>query len=77
MKEIIEIKRKEYEVIEKMGDRSYKVNRKGDLYFLKKFELDSEGFEAFIDAEHKLRVSGVTSPKCFIFDKRLHKLLQL
>ena len=31
MKEIIEIKRKEFEVIEKIGDRSYKVERKGKV----------------------------------------------
>ena len=34
MNEIIEIKRKEFEVIEQLGDRSYKAERKGNLYFI-------------------------------------------
>ena len=71
MNEIIEIKRKEFEVLEQVGDRSFKVERKGQLYFLKKFENDAKGFDAFVDAEHKLRVSGIVNPKCYIYDKKL------
>lgn len=70
MVEEIEVKRKYYQVIEKIGVRSYKVTRNNKLYFLKKFEGDDKGFEHFIDCEHRLRVSGVTSPKCQIFDKK-------
>ena len=70
MNEIIEIKRKEFEVIEQLGDHSYKVERKGKFYFLKKFEDDPKGFEKFVDAVHKLRVSGVSNPKCLIYDKK-------
>ena len=70
MNEIIEIKRKEFEVIEQMGDRSYKAERKDNLYFIKKFDNDAKGFEEFVDAEHKLRVSGVVNPKCLIYDKK-------
>lgn len=71
MNEIIEIKRKEYEVIEQIGDRSFKVKRKDQFFFLKKFENDNVGFDKFTDAEHRLRVSGVVNPKCFIYDKKL------
>ena len=71
MKEIIEIKRKEFEILERMGDRSYKAERKGNLYFIKKFEDDVKGFDQFVDAEHKLRVSGVVNPKCYLYDKKL------
>ena len=71
MNEIIEIKRKEFEIIEQIGDRSFKVQRKGQFFFMKKYENDSEGFEDFIDAEHRLRVSGVCNPKCYMFDKKL------
>ena len=71
MNEIIEIKRKEYEIIEQIGERSFKVERKGQYYFMKKFDDDQKGFEEFVDAEHKLRVSGVTNPKCFLYDKKL------
>ncbi len=71
MNEIIVIKRKEYEVIEQIGEHTFKVERKGQYYFMKKFEEDPVGFDKFVDAEHSLRVSGVTNPKCFMFDKKL------
>ena len=69
MKEIIEIKRKEFEVIEKIGDRSYKVERKGKVYFLKKFENDVKGFQAIIKNQEILRNSGYTMPKVYMWDK--------
>ena len=71
MNEIIEIKRKEYEIIEQIGERSFKVERKGQLFFMKNFGDDQKGFEEFVDAEHKLRVSGVTNPKCYLYDKKI------
>ncbi len=69
MKEIIEIKRKEFEVIEKVGDRSYKVERKGKVYFLKKFENDVKGFQTIIKNQEILRNSGYTMPKVYMWDK--------
>ena len=70
MNEYFEIKRKNFNIVTKLGERSYKVERKGKFYFLKKFEDDPKGFEKFVDAEHKLRVSGVSNPKCLIYDKK-------
>ena len=69
MKEIIEIKRKEFEVIEKVGDRSYKVERKGKVYFLKKFENDVKGFQTTVKNQEILRNSGYTMPKVYMWDK--------
>ena len=71
MVEEIEIKRKIYQVIEQVGDRSFKVERKGEYFFLKKFDNDRGGFDKFVDCEHRLRVSGVTNPKCYLYDKNL------
>lgn len=71
MNKIIEIKRKEFEIIEQIGDRSYKAKRKDQLYYIKKFDNDIAGFEKFVDAEHRLRVSGVSNPKCYLYDKKL------
>lgn len=70
MNEIIEIKRKEFEIIKQIGDRTFKAERKGQLFFIKKFGEDEKGFEDFVDAEHRLRVSGVTNPKCYLYDKK-------
>ena len=69
MKEIIEIKRKEFEVIEKLGERSYKVERKGKIYFLKKFENDKKGFDEIVKTQEILKVSGITVPKVYMWDK--------
>ena len=71
MNEIIEIKRKEFEILEAMGARSFKAQRKGQFFFIKKFENDNKGFEQFVNAEHRLRVSGVVNPKCYLYDKKL------
>ena len=70
MKEEIEVKRKIYTVVEQIGEHSYKVERKGQFFFLKKYENDADKFEAFCNAEHRLRVSGVVNPKCFVYDKK-------
>lgn len=69
MKEVIEIKRKEFEVIEKIGARSYKVERKGKIYFLKKFEGDKEGFETTIKNQEIIKNCGITVPKIYLWDK--------
>ena len=71
MVEEIEIKRKNYQVVEQIGDHAFKVDRKGKFYLLKKFDDDPEGFEKFTDCEHRLRVSGVSNPKCYLYDKKL------
>ena len=70
MVEEIEVKRKVFVIVEQIGERSYKVERKGHFYFLKKYEDDVKGFQNFIDAEHHLRVSGVACPKCLTYDKK-------
>ena len=71
MKEEIEVKRKVFTVVEQIGEHSFKVERKGQFFFLKKFESDDVKFEAFCDAEHQLRVSGVVNPRCYLYDKKL------
>ena len=71
MVEEIEIKRKNYQVVEQISDHAFKVERKGKFYLLKKFDDDPEGFEKFTDCEHRLRVSGVSNPKCYLYDKKL------
>lgn len=69
MQEIIEIKRKEFTVLEKLGERSYKVDRKGKIYFLKKFDGDPRGFEEFEKNQLVLKNSGIKIPKVYLWDK--------
>lgn len=65
----IEIKRKFFDVLETMGERSYKVSRKNNLYFLKDFGEDRKGFEDFVERTNKFKVCGVKSPKVYLYDK--------
>lgn len=65
----IEIKRKVFDVVQPMGERSFKVSRKGDFYFLKDFGNDKEGFEDFVDRTNTLKVTGVKQPKVYLYDK--------
>ena len=69
MNEIIEIKRKEFTVLEKMGDRSFKVERKGKIYFLKKYNTKQE-LQEFEEKQHKLRFTAIDLPKIYLFDKK-------
>ena len=70
MKEIIEIKRKEFEVLEKLGEHSFKVERKGKIYFLKKYE-NKDSFNAFVEQYRRLKITAIDIPKCYLFDKNL------
>lgn len=69
--EIFEIKRKIFDVIEKLGERSYKVERKGKIYFLKDFENDKKGFEQYVETESKLNCTGIAHPKIYAYDKNI------
>ena len=70
MKEIIEIKRKEFEVLEKLGEHSFKVQRKDKIYFLKKYD-NTESFNKFVEQYRKLKITALDIPKCYLFDKNL------
>lgn len=68
MTEIIEIKRKEFVVIEKIGEHSFKVERKGKFFFLKKYE-NKEDFQRFVNNQHRLKITALDTPKIYLFDK--------
>ena len=68
MKETINIKRKEFVVIEKMGERSFKVERKGKIFFLKKYDRRDE-LEEFIKNFRRLKITALETPKVYMFDK--------
>ena len=70
MKEIIEIKRKEFEVLEKLGEHSFKVQRKDKIYFLKKYD-NKESFNKFVEQYRRLKITALDIPKCYLFDKNL------
>lgn len=68
MTEIIEIKRKEFTVLEKMGDHSFKVERKGNIFFLKKYENKNQ-LNDFIEKQRRLKITAIDIPKVILFDK--------
>ena len=70
MKEIIEIKRKEFEVLEKLGEHSFKVQRKDKIFFLKKYD-NKDAFNRFVEQYRRLKITALDIPKCYLFDKNL------
>lgn len=68
MTEIIEIKRKEFEVLEQIGEHSFKVSRKDKIYFLKKY-TNKDDFKRFVDNQHRLKITAIDIPKVYLFDK--------
>ena len=70
MKEIISIKRKDFEVLEKIGDHSFKVERHGKIYFLKKYERRDD-FDEFVKSVTRLKITAINIPKLYLFDKKL------
>lgn len=72
MDQIIEIKRKEFKVLEPLGEHSFKVERKGKSYFLKDYGNNSKDFDHYIKSENKLRTSGIRIPKLYTYDKKAH-----
>lgn len=68
MNEIIEIKRKEFVVLEKMGENSFKVERKGKTYFLKKY-TNKDLFNEFIKNQTRLKITALDIPHVYLWDK--------
>lgn len=68
MKEIISIKRKDFEVLEHLGDHSFKVERHGKIFFLKKYD-NKDKFNNFIKQSHRLKITAIDTPKVYMFDK--------
>ena len=70
MVETIDIKRKEFVVLEKLNDNAFKVERKGKIYFLKKYSNKDE-FNLFVENQRRLKITALDIPKVYMFDKNL------
>ena len=70
--EQFEIKRKVFDLIEQVGERTYKVSRKNKVYFLKDFANDEKGFEKYVDDLSRLNRTGLSTPKLYVYDKSSH-----
>ena len=69
MEEIIEIKRKEFTVVETLGRKAKKVQRKGVNYFLKDFGNETRQFLDYVEGFSKLKTTGIKTPKVVMYDK--------
>lgn len=69
MVEQIEIKRKVFDVVEDLGKRTKKVQRKGVYYFLKDFGKETRQFLDYVDGFNKLKNTGIRVPKVIMYDK--------
>ena len=74
MKEIIEIKRKKFEVEETLAEGKLKVTRKGKTFILYNFE-DYETFDTFVENTNKLNNNGIKAPKLYVYDKKSYQVV--
>ena len=70
MTETIDIKRKQFIVLEHLGEHSFKVERNGKIYFLKKYK-NRDYFDEFVSAYRRLKITALDIPKLYLFDKNL------
>lgn len=68
MKEVISIKRKDFEVLEHLGEHSFKVERHGKIFFLKRYD-NKDKFQEFIKNSHRFKITAIDVPKVYMFDK--------
>ena len=73
--DIITIKRKEFEIIAPVGERSYKVKRKDKTFFYKDFANDKEGFDKFVRDAHRFSSTAIDTPKIYLYDKKTYKVI--
>jgi hypothetical protein len=69
--ETIKIKHREFEILERLTDKTLKLARKGKIYFAKVFKDDKNGYEDFIYAKKHIYLSGVSTPKLLYADKKI------
>ena len=75
MEQIIEIKRKQFTVLEDINEHSRKVSRKGKTFLFRSFKNDDE-FETYIDNSNKLKNNGIHVPKLYVYDKKTLVLVE-
>lgn len=68
--EIIKAGFKTFNIIEKIGERTYKLERKGKYYFAKIFADDKVGFDDFLYARKHIYLCGISTPKVIAVDKK-------
>lgn len=73
--DIVKIKRKEFEIIAPIGERSYKVKRKDKTFFYKDFANDKEGFLRLLKDVHRFSNTAIDTPKIYILDKKTNKVV--
>lgn len=69
MLEEIEVKRKVFKVVENLGKKTRKVERKGVYYFFKDYGNETRQFKDYIEGYDKLKNTGVRVPKIYMYDK--------
>lgn len=72
MSEVIEIKRKEFEVIKSLGEHSFLGTRKNKLFFIKDFGKNENSFYRYVETETKMNATGIAHPKIYVYDKNTH-----
>lgn len=68
--EKLTIKRKEFEIVEQLGDKTCKVTRDGNFYVAKKFEVKSEEYFDYIYSANRMKSALILAPRIILKDKK-------
>lgn len=70
----IEVKRKSFDIIAPIGEKSFKVERKGKTYFLKTFS-NKDDFDTFISYVKRFKNLAIVTPKIHRIDKKAYRVV--
>ena len=73
--ENITVKRKTFEIIAPLGERSFKVKRKDKTYFLKDFQGNKEEFDTFLRTYKRFSNTAINYPKMYVADKHTYRVV--
>ena len=68
----LEIRRKEFEIIEEINDYHWIATRKGKEYEVIDYSWHLGEFEDLITVDEKLNHTGIAHPRIYTYDKRTH-----
>lgn len=68
--EIVKVKGQKWDILDKLSDDVYKVQRKKKIGILKKFDSKSDAFSNFLENYKRLKIASVRMGKVFAIDKK-------
>ena len=71
----IVVKRKTFDIVAPLGQKSFKVSRKDKSFFYKDFSNNKEEFDHFLLAVRRFSNTAINVPKIYIIDKKAYQVV--